>query len=154
VVYTDGGAIGNPGPGGYGVVIQGKAELSGGYRLTTNNRMELKAVMVAMETLKQEPGPIVLHSDSKYVVNGLTKGWAQNWKRKNWVKSDGKVAMNADLWARILDLQAGLDITFKWVKGHAGDPLNERCDELATTAAKNKEMPDDTGYLTSIGSLS
>lgn len=82
VVYTDGGAIGNPGPGGYGVVIKDKAELSGGYNLTTNNRMELKAVMVAMEALKDEKGPIVLHSDSRYVINGLTKGWAQNWRKK------------------------------------------------------------------------
>ena len=150
VVYTDGGAIGNPGPGGYGVVIKNKEELSGGYNLTTNNRMELKAVMVAMKALKGEKSPIVLHSDSKYVVNGLTKGWARNWKKRNWVKSDGKPAMNADMWALLLDLQAGLDIAFKWVKGHAGDPLNERCDELATKAARKKNMPDDTGYLKSI----
>lgn len=150
VVYTDGGAIGNPGPGGYGVVIKDKKELSGGYKLTTNNRMELKAVMVAMEALKGEKKPIVLHSDSKYVVNGLTKGWARNWKKRNWVKSDGKPAMNADMWDRLLDLQAGLDITFKWVKGHAGNPLNERCDELATKAARKKTMHDDTGYLKTI----
>ncbi|RLB92100.1 MAG: ribonuclease HI [Deltaproteobacteria bacterium] len=150
VVYTDGGAIGNPGPGGYGVVIQDRKELFGGYNLTTNNRMELKAVMVAMEALEGEKNPIVLHSDSKYVINGLTKGWAQNWKKRNWVKSDGKPAMNADMWARLLELQAGLDITFKWVKGHAGDPLNERCDELANKTARNKNMPDDRGYLKSI----
>jgi ribonuclease HI len=153
VVYTDGGAIGNPGPGGYGVVIKDKAELSGGYNLTTNNRMELKAVMVAMEALKQEKGPIVLHSDSRYVINGLTKGWAQNWRKKNWVKSDGKPAMNADMWDRLLNLQVKLDITFKWVKGHSGDPLNERCDALANSTAKNKELPDDRGYLKSIGHL-
>jgi Ribonuclease HI len=153
VVYTDGGAIGNPGPGGYGVVIQDKTELFGGYNLTTNNRMELKAVMVAMEALKKEKGPIVLHSDSKYVINGLTKGWAQNWKKRNWFKSDGKPAKNADMWTLLLDLQAKLDITFKWVKGHAGNPLNERCDELANKTARNKEMPDDMGYLKSIGSL-
>ena len=149
MVYTDGGAIGNPGPGGYGVVIKDKEELSGGYNLTTNNRMELKAVMVAMKALKGEKSPIVLHSDSKYVVNGLTRGWARNWKKRNWVKSDGKPAMNADMWDLLLDLQAGLDITFKWVKGHAGDPLNERCDELATKAARKENMPDDTGYLKS-----
>ena len=105
-----------------------------------------------MEALQEEKGPIVLHSDSKYVINGLTKGWAQNWKKKNWVKSDGKPAMNADMWARLLDLQAKLDITFKWVKGHAGNPLNERCDQLANKTARGKEMPDDIGYLTSISS--
>jgi ribonuclease HI len=152
VVYTDGGAIGNPGPGGYGVVIKERIELFGGYNLTTNNRMELKAVMVAMEALQGEKGPIVLHSDSRYVINGLNRGWAQNWKKKNWVKSNGKPAMNADMWTRLLDLQATLDITFKWVKGHAGNPLNERGDELANKTAREKNMPDDRGYLNSISS--
>ena len=153
VVYTDGGAIGNPGPGGYGVVIKERQELSGGYNLTTNNRMELMAVMVALETLRKETAPIVLHSDSKYVIDGLNKGWARNWKKKGWIKSDGNPAMNADLWALLLDLQAGRDITFKWVKGHAGNPLNERCDELANGTARKTGMPDDIGYLKSIGSL-
>jgi len=151
VVYTDGGAIGNPGPGGYGVVIKDIQELSGGYNLTTNNRMELMAVVVALETLKKKTAPIVLHSDSKYVINGLNKGWARNWKKKGWIKSDGNPAMNADIWALLLDLQAGRDITFKWVKGHAGNPLNERCDELANGTARKKDMPDDIGYLKSIG---
>ena len=153
VVHTDGGAIGNPGPGGYGVVIKDRQELSGGYNLTTNNRMELMAVMVALEALRKETAPIVLHSDSKYVINGLNKGWARNWKKKGWIKSDGNPAMNADLWALLLDLQIGRDITFKWVKGHAGNPLNERCDELANGTARKKGMPDDIGYLKSIGSL-
>ncbi len=153
VVYTDGGAIGNPGPGGYGVVIKDKTELSGGYNLTTNNRMELKAVMIAMEALEEEKSPILLHSDSKYVINGLNKGWARNWKKNHWIKSDGNPAKNADMWARLLDLQAGLDISFKWVKGHDGNPLNERCDELANGTAKKKGMPDDLGYLKSIRSL-
>ncbi|MCP4719972.1 MAG: ribonuclease HI [Desulfobacteraceae bacterium] len=150
VVYTDGGAIGNPGPGGYGVVIKDREEISGGYNLTTNNRMELKAVMVAMEALQGEKAPIVLHSDSKYVINGLNKGWAKNWKKKNWVKSDGNPAMNSDMWALLLELQKKIDITFKWVKGHAGDPLNERCDELANGVARKKGMPDDIGYLKNI----
>ena len=153
VVYTDGGAIGNPGPGGYGVVIKDRQELSGGYNLTTNNRMELMAVVVALETLREDTAPIVLHSDSKYVIDGLNKGWARNWKKKGWIKSDGNPAMNADIWALLLDLQTGRDITFKWVKGHAGNPLNERCDELANGTARKKEMPDDIGYLKSIGSL-
>jgi len=152
VVYTDGGAIGNPGPGGYGVVIKDIKELFGGYNLTTNNRMELKAVMVAMEALQEEKAPIVLHSDSKYVIDGLNKGWARNWKKRNWIKSDGNPAINADLWALLLDLQTGIDITFKWVKGHAGNPLNERCDVLANTTARKKGMPDDIGYLKSIRS--
>ncbi len=150
VVYTDGGAIGNPGPGGYGVVIKDRIELFGGYNLTTNNRMELKAVMVAMEALQEEKAPIVLHSDSKYVIDGLNKGWARNWKKKNWIKSDGNPAINADMWALLLDLQTGIDITFKWVKGHAGNPLNERCDVLANTNARKEGMPDDIGYLKSI----
>ncbi|MCP3941017.1 MAG: ribonuclease HI [Desulfobacteraceae bacterium] len=150
VVYTDGGAIGNPGPGGYGVVIKDKKELKGGYNLTTNNRMELKAVMVAMEALGAEKAPIVLHSDSKYVINGLNKGWAKNWKKNNWIKSDGNPAMNADMWAILLDLQEGLDITFKWIKGHAGNPLNERCDELANKTARKKDLPPDINYLKSI----
>ncbi|MBU0971681.1 MAG: ribonuclease HI [Proteobacteria bacterium] len=151
VVYTDGGAINNPGPGGYGVVIQDRKELSGGFNLTTNNRMELRAVMAAMEALQKEKAPIVLHSDSKYVIDGLNKGWALNWRKKNWIKSDGKPAMNADLWSRLLDLEKCLDIRFKWVKGHAGNPLNERCDELANRTAREKDLPDDTGYLKSIG---
>lgn len=153
VVYTDGGAIGNPGSGGYGVVIKDRQELSGGYNLTTNNRMELMAVVVALETLRKETAPIVLHSDSKYVIDGLNKGWARNWKKKGWIKSDGNPAMNADIWALLLDLQDGRDITFKWIKGHAGNPLNERCDELANGTARKTGMPDDIGYLKSIGSL-
>ena len=151
VVYTDGGAIGNPGPGGYGVVIKDKQELSGGYNLTTNNRMEMMGVMVALKALQKEKAPIVLHSDSKYVIDGLNKGWARNWKKKGWIKSDGNPAKNADLWAGLLDLVAGIDITFKWVKGHAGNPLNERCDELANGTARKKGMPDDVGYLKSTG---
>ena len=147
VVHTDGGAIGNPGPGGYGVVIQNGAQFSGGFNRTTNNRMELLAVIVALESLQKEKAPIVLHSDSRYVINGLNKGWAKNWKRNNWKKSDGKMAINPDLWARLLDLLPNLDIRFQWVKGHAGDPLNEACDQLANSTARKEGLPDDTGYL-------
>ncbi len=153
VVYTDGGAIGNPGPGGYGVVIKERRELSGGYKLTTNNRMELLAVIEALKLLQEEKKPIVLHSDSAYVMNGLNKGWARNWKKNHWIKSNGDPALNADLWAILLNLLPGLDICFQWVKGHAGNPLNERCDQLATQAARDSGLPDDSGYLKSLGSL-
>ena len=149
MVYTDGGAIGNPGPGGYGVVFETGETFSGGFNLTTNNRMELLAVIVALEALKGETRPICLHSDSRYVVNGITKNWAKAWKRKGWKKADGSPAMNPDLWERLLDLLPGLDIRFIWVKGHAGNPLNEACDHLANSTARMTGLPDDTGYLKS-----
>ncbi|MDQ1269758.1 MAG: ribonuclease [Thermodesulfobacteriota bacterium] len=149
MVYTDGGAIGNPGPGGYGVVFETGETFSGGFNLTTNNRMELLAVIVALEALKEETRPICLHSDSRYVVNGITKNWAKAWKRKGWKKADGSPAMNPDLWERLLDLLPGLDIRFIWVKGHAGNPLNEACDHLANSTARMPGLPDDTGYLKS-----
>ncbi|WP_035237594.1 ribonuclease HI [Desulfobacter vibrioformis] len=147
MVYTDGGAIGNPGPGGYGVVFETGETFSGGFNLTTNNRMELLAVIVALEALEGETRPICLHSDSRYVVNGITKNWAKAWKSRGWKKSDGKPAMNPDLWQRLLDLLPGLDIRFIWVKGHAGNPLNEACDHLANSTARMPGLPDDTGYL-------
>lgn len=146
IVHTDGGAIGNPGPGGYGVVIQNGEQLSGGFNRTTNNRMELMAVIKAMEALAGEKKPILLHSDSRYVINGITKGWAKGWKKRGWKKSNGEPAMNPDLWARLLDLLPGLDINFKWVKGHAGNPLNETCDQLANSTARLPGLPDDEGY--------
>ena len=151
VVYTDGSAIGNPGPGGYGVVIQkpgesGPMELSAGFSRTTNNRMEMTAVIIALEALKECDGPIVLHSDSKYVLDAITKGWAKGWKKRGWKKSDGNPALNADLWKRLLAALEGLDIRFQWVKGHAGNPLNERCDQLANTIAREPGHPPDEGY--------
>ncbi|NWH06142.1 ribonuclease HI [Desulfobacter latus] len=149
MVYTDGGAIGNPGPGGYGVVFETGETFSGGFNLTTNNRMELLAVIVALEALEGETRPICLHSDSRYVVNGINKNWAKAWKRRGWKKSDGTPAMNPDLWQRLLNLLPGLNIRFIWVKGHAGDPLNEACDHLANSTARMSGLPDDTGYLKS-----
>lgn len=150
VVYTDGSAIGNPGPGGYGVVIQAQdepaRELSGGYNHTTNNRMEMLAVIKALEILEGTSSPVVVHSDSKYVVDALNKGWAKNWHKRNWRKSDGNPALNADLWQRLLPLAQGLDVRFVWVRGHSGNPLNERCDVLANTAARKKGWPDDKRY--------
>ncbi len=149
MVFTDGGAIGNPGPGGYGVVFETGKTFSGGFNLTTNNRMELLAVIVALEALEGETRPICLHSDSRYVVNGITKNWAKAWKRRGWKKSDGSSAMNPDLWNRLLALLQNLDVRFIWVKGHAGNPLNEKCDHLANSTARMPGLPDDTGYLKS-----
>ncbi|WP_321492112.1 ribonuclease HI [uncultured Desulfobacter sp.] len=149
VVYTDGGAIGNPGPGGYGVVFETGETFNGGFNLTTNNRMELLAVIVALEALEGETRPVCLHSDSRYVVNGITKNWAKGWQRRGWKKSDGSPAMNPDLWQRLLDLLPGRDIRFIWVKGHAGNPLNEACDHLANSTARMSGLPDDAGYLKS-----
>jgi ribonuclease HI len=148
-IYTDGGALNNPGPGGYGIVqiYAGKRkELNGGYRLTTNNRMELMGCIVALRQLEYKDKPIAIHSDSSYVVNGINKGWAKKWRKNGWIKSDKKPALNRDLWAELLDLTQGLDIVFIWVKGHAGNPLNERCDELAVTSARGEELSVDTGY--------
>ena len=148
-IYTDGGAINNPGPGGYGVVqihAGERKELTGGYRLTTNNRMELMGCIVALRQLEYKDKPIVIHSDSSYVVNGINKGWARNWRKNGWIKSDKKPALNSDLWAELLDLTRDLDIIFHWVKGHAGNPLNERCDELAVSSARSPGLPIDTGY--------
>ncbi len=148
-IYTDGGAINNPGPGGYGVLVmdEGKKwEYSGGYQLTTNNRMELMAAIVALRKLHIRDKPITLHSDSSYLVNGVTKGWALKWRRNGWVKSDKKPAVNPDLWGELLDLIDGLDIQFRWVKGHSGNPYNERCDQLAVASARAGGLPVDSGY--------
>ena len=132
-IYTDGACSGNPGPGGWGAILQyGKAEkeLSGSEPSTTNNRMELLGVITALETLK-EPCSVDLYSDSKYVVDSVTKGWVYGWKKKGWIKSDKKPALNVDLWEKLLPLLEKHDVTFNWVKGHAGHPENERCDRLA-----------------------
>lgn len=148
-IYTDGGCRHNPGPGGYGaiVIVDGKEqELSGGFRHTTNNRMELMACIVALRALKQRNHPVTLYSDSSYVVNGISKGWAKNWRRKGWIKSDRQPAVNPDLWGELLELTEKLDITFQWVKGHAGHPLNERCDQLAVAASRQANLPVDEGY--------
>ncbi|MBI9085004.1 MAG: ribonuclease HI [Desulfobacterales bacterium] len=149
IIYTDGGARPtNPGPGGYGVVIleaDHRRELSGGFRLTTNNRMELLACIKGLEAL-DAPSSVTIYSDSQYVVNAITKGWAAGWKRRGWVKSDRKPALNPDLWEQLLELCRKHDVAFVWVKGHAGTPENERCDTLATQAATGKGLPEDKGY--------
>lgn len=132
-IFSDGACSGNPGPGGYGVILrcEGKEmELSGGDKHTTNNRMELLGVITGLEALKR-PCRVIIQTDSKYVVDGITKGWAKSWRAKGWIKSDKKPALNSDLWARLLDLLEIHDAEFTWIKGHAGHEENERCDRLA-----------------------
>ncbi len=135
-IFTDGACSSNPGPGGWGAVLryQGvEKELSGGEVSTTNNRMELTAIIEALSILK-EPCDVTLTTDSKYAADGITKGWAASWKRNGWRKADKKPALNSDLWEKILALIATHNVKIVWVKGHAGHPENERCDTLATTA--------------------
>ena len=149
VIYTDGGAINNPGPGGYGVVIcngEGRRELSGGFRLTTNNRMEMTACIEALKAVAGCGRPIVLYSDSSYLVNGIEKGWAKSWRARGWRKADGAPALNADLWSELLDLLSSEKVSLHWVKGHAGNELNERCDQLAVAAARSSVGDIDYGY--------
>ena len=132
-IYTDGACSGNPGPGGWGAILSyngREKELSGGERQTTNNRMELTAVISALEALR-EPCAVELYSDSKYVIDALSKGWAESWRKKNWIKSDKKPALNPDLWERLLDLTAVHTMRYHWVKGHADNEYNNRCDALA-----------------------
>ena len=137
-IFTDGACSGNPGPGGWGVILKYKGavkELSGGEAQTTNNRMEMTAVITALETLK-EPCEVTLYSDSKYVIDSVTKGWAKSWQQRGWVKSNKEKALNPDLWEKLLGLLDKHKVEFVWVKGHAGHPENERCDELAVTQSQ------------------
>lgn len=134
-IYTDGACSGNPGPGGWGAVLCYKGtekELSGGEVMTTNNRMELTAAVSALKALK-EPCRVYLYSDSKYLVDSLMKGWVIAWEKRGWVKADKKPALNADLWQELLRLDKVHEITYHWVKGHADDDYNNRCDELAVS---------------------
>ena len=138
-LYTDGVCSGNPGPGGYGVILkygEHERELSGAEQSTTNNRMELTAVIKGLEALK-EPCEVTLYSDSKYVIDGLSKGWAESWRKRGWKKSDGKSAQNPELWQRLLELAEIHSIVYVWVKGHNGNPYNERCDRLAVSATQS-----------------
>jgi ribonuclease HI len=144
IIYTDGSSLGNPGPGGYGIVlISGKhrKEISEGYRLTTNNRMELLAVIKALETLKIPGSDVTVYTDSKYVVDAVEKGWVFNWVRKNF-----KGRKNSDLWIRFLEVYKKHNVKFVWVRGHANIPLNERCDEMAVKASMSTLLKDDEGY--------
>jgi len=154
LIYSDGGALGNPGVGAYGVVIidgESRKELKGGFRHTTNNRMELLGCIMGLKDVSEPTPPdrpIIVTTDSSYVVNGISKGWAKGWKARGWRKADGKPALNTDLWDRLLDLTEGRQVAFKWVKGHAGHPENERCDALVNevTRGDGEGLQCDTEY--------
>lgn len=143
-IHTDGAARGNPGPGGYGIVMQSGnhyKELSGGFRFTTNNRMELLAVIIALESLKIEGSVVTVYTDSKYVADAINKGWLPAWVAKRF-----KGKKNSDLWLRYLQVAAKHKVNFIWIKGHNANTLNERCDQLAVEASLQPGLPEDTGY--------
>lgn len=147
-LYTDGGCINNPGPGGYGVVLlynSHRKEISKGFRKTTNNRMELLAAIAGLEALK-EPCRVTLYSDSQYLVHAIEKGWARRWQANGWMRNKREKAVNADLWERLLRLCEVHLVRFEWLRGHAGHGENERCDELASSAARGPDLDVDLGY--------
>jgi ribonuclease HI len=148
-IYADGACSGNPGPGGYCAVLlyQGhRRELSGGYRKTTNNRMEIMAAIVGLEALKEKCN-VTLCSDSEYLIKAMSRGWVQRWRIKGWKRNKREKALNPDLWERLLQLCEHHEVQFSWVKGHAGTPENTRCDELAVQAAQQPDLPADEGYV-------
>ncbi len=145
-IYTDGACSGNPGPGGYGVVLiygSHRKELSDGFRLTTNNRMELLAAIKGLEALKRDGTTVRLHTDSQYLVNAVNNGWVFEWERKRFAKKK-----NQDLWISFLEVYRRHNVTLKWIKGHNNDTENERCDTLAVAASKKPDLQDDPGYIT------
>ena len=144
-IYTDGACRGNPGPGGYGAVLkyrQHRKEISGGFRETTNNRMEIYAAIAALEQLI-EPCEITLYSDSRYLVDAISKRWLANWRRRGWIKADRQPVLNVDLWRRLEEAMAPHRLKFVWVRGHASNAENNRCDELAVAAATRGSLPED-----------
>lgn len=148
-IYTDGAAKGNPGPGGFGALLVhngSSRELSGGFARTTNNRMELLAAITGLEALKSACR-VDLHSDSRYLVDAMTKGWLRGWKARGWTRANRQHLKNADLWKRLEAAATPHEISWHWVKGHAGHPENERCDSLADAAARSPGLPDDGGFL-------
>jgi len=147
MLYADGACSGNPGPGGYGTILECDGrhkELSAGYKRTTNNRMELRAIIAGLEALRQ-PCQVEVVTDSQYVVNAMTKGWARKWRRNGWMRNRKEKALNPDLWERLLELSEQHQVTFSWIRGHAGHPQNERCDQLAVAATHGAELGDDSG---------
>lgn len=147
-IYTDGACSGNPGPGGYGVVLKYREiekELSGGFACTTNNRMELMAIIKGLEALKK-PCRVILYSDSQYVINALTRGWVKKWEAGNWQRPNKSPVKNVDLWKKLLSLAARHKITWVWVRGHDANKYNNRCDRLAVAASKKQPLPVDAGF--------
>lgn len=148
IIYTDGACSGNPGPGGYGTVMQfgeRRKELSGGFRKTTNNRMELLAVIEGLQSLKY-PCEVTVFSDSKYIVDAVNEGWAKRWQANGWKRNKRDRALNPDLWANLLKLLDIHEVSMQWVKGHAGNPGNERADALAVAASQGENLAIDEGY--------
>lgn len=148
-LFTDGGAEPNPGKGGFGTILKHKGrqkEFFTGYELTTNNRMELMAVIFGLEKITTK-ARVTVYSDSKYVVDGIEKGWAKNWEKNNWIKKKGNRVLNKDLWERLLNVITKHEVTFNWVKGHAGHLENERCDYLANLGINSEAKIKDEGYL-------
>ncbi len=147
-IYVDGACSGNPGPGGYGIIVKynsHETEKSGGFRRTTNNRMELMSAIVALKSLKQKCD-VKIYSDSKYLVDAVMQGWAKKWKSNGWMRNRKDKALNPDLWDRLLKLLDQHEVVFHWVRGHDGHPENERCDQLATEALLRVNLPVDEGY--------
>lgn len=152
-IYTDGACSGNPGPGGYGTILvteingqEYKKEFTEGFRETTNNRMELLAAIVGLEALKK-PCDVELTSDSKYLVDAFEKNWIDGWKKRNWKNASKEPVKNRDLWERLLKAKESHSVKFIWVKGHAGHPFNERCDELAVASSNSEALKDDSGFI-------
>jgi ribonuclease HI len=148
-IYTDGACLGNPGPGGYAAILlyQGhKKELSGGYRQTTNNRMEIMAAIAGLQALKEQY-QVTLYSDSEYLVKAMSRGWARRWRANGWKRNKRERVLNPDLWERLWQLCDYHEVQFTWVKGHSGTPENTRCDELAMQAARRPDLPVDEGYI-------
>lgn len=145
-MFTDGACSGNPGPGGYGTILRygdHEMELSAGYKKTTNNRMELMAIIAGLEALK-EPCSIELYTDSRYIVDAIRQGWAKRWQQNGWMRNKKERAKNPDLWERLLKLLEKHKVNFHWVKGHAGHFENERCDQMAVQAAAGNNLKEDT----------
>ncbi len=154
-LYTDGAALGNPGPGGYGAILiyrDHRKELSGGFRLTTNNRMEIVAAIAGLRALKGRCA-VTVYTDSQYLANAMTKGWAKRWRASGWKRNKTDRALNPDLWQQLLDLCDRHDVTFSWLRGHAGTEENERCDQLARASAAKPDLPPDSGYEATLPAL-